>query len=106
MNGDMQGLLNLLTDDIVLTADGGGKARTGLKPIYGPDKVARGMLGYMRFLPSQIQASVKEVNGQLAIVGYLDGRPYGVMMLNIEGEHIRNIYSVLNPDKLRWLGVF
>src|SRR5436305_5443299 len=40
-SGDMQGLLNLLTDDIVFTADSGGKVRAGLKPVHGPDKVAR-----------------------------------------------------------------
>lgn len=104
MNGDMRGLLNLLTDDIVLTADGGGKARAGLKPIYGPDKVARGMLGNMRFIPSNVQTYVKEVNGQLTMVGYLDGRPYGIIILDIEGERVRNVYTVVNPDKLRWLG--
>jgi RNA polymerase sigma-70 factor, ECF subfamily len=103
-SGDMHGLLNLLTDDIVFIGDGGGKARAGLKPIHGPDKVARGTLGGLRWIPPGTQARIEEVNGQLAIVGYLDGHPYGVMMFDIEGERIRRIYTVLNPDKLRWLG--
>ncbi len=102
-NGDMQGLLGLLTDDIVFTGDGGGKVRVGLKPVHGPDKVARGMLGGLRFIPSEVQVRIEEVNKQPAIVGYLEGRPYGVILLEIEGEHIQHIYTVLNPDKLRWL---
>ncbi len=102
-NGDMQGLLNLLTDDIVFTGDGGGKAQAGLKPVHGPDKVARGTLGGMRFVSPDVQVHIAEINGQPAIVGYLDGRPYGVIILDIEGERIRNVYTVVNPDKLSWL---
>jgi RNA polymerase sigma-70 factor, ECF subfamily len=102
--GDMDGLLHLLTDDIVYTGDGGGKAPAGLKPIHGADKAARGMLGGLRGIPAGVQARIEEVNGQPAIVGYLDdGRPYGVVLFDIVGERIQNIYFVVNPDKLRGL---
>jgi RNA polymerase sigma-70 factor (ECF subfamily) len=101
-NGDMQGLLNLLTEDIVFTGDGGGKVRVGHK-VHGPDKVARGTLAGLRPLLSTMQPRIEEINGQPAIVGYVHGRPYGVVLLDIEGERIRNIYAVVNPDKLRWL---
>jgi RNA polymerase sigma-70 factor, ECF subfamily len=101
-DGDMQGLLNLLTDDIVLVGDGGGKAQAGLKPIHGADKVVRGFLGTLRKMPPT-HVGIEEINGQLAIVGYLKERPYGVALFDIEGERIRNIYTVVNPDKLHWL---
>jgi RNA polymerase sigma-70 factor (ECF subfamily) len=51
--------------------------------------------------PTQVR--VEEINGQLAIIGYLKDRPYGVVIFDIEGERIRNIYTVVNPDKLHWL---
>jgi RNA polymerase sigma-70 factor, ECF subfamily len=98
LGGDMQGLLNLLADDVVFAPDSGGKAWAGLKPVHGADKVARGVLGGRRFLPPGIQASIEEINGQPAIVGYVDGRPVIVLLLSIEGERIRNIYQVVNPD--------
>jgi RNA polymerase sigma-70 factor, ECF subfamily len=104
LDGDMQGLMNLLADDVVFASDSGGKAWGGLKPVHGADKVARGVLGGRRFLPASIQASIEEINGQPAIVGYVDGRPVIVLLLFIEGERIRNIYQVVNPDKLHWLG--
>ncbi len=103
LGGDMQGLLNLLADDVVFAADSGGKAWAGLKPVHGADKVARGVLGGRRFLPPGIQASIEEINGQPTIVGYVDGRSVIVLLLYIEGERIRNIYQVVNPDKLHWL---
>ena len=100
LGGDMQGLLNLLADDVVFVADSGGKAWGGPKPVHGADNVARGVLGGRRFLPPGIQGGIEEVNGQPAIVGYDDGRPVIVLLLDIEGERIRNIYQVTNPDKL------
>ncbi|WP_201393770.1 RNA polymerase sigma-70 factor [Ktedonobacter sp. SOSP1-85] len=100
--GDMQGLLNLLTEDIVFTGDSGGKVRLGHR-VRGRDKVAHGSIAGLRPLLSIMQSRREEVNGQPAIVGYVDGRPYGVLLLDIEGERIRNIYAVANPDKLRWL---
>ena len=104
VNGDMQGLLNLLAEDIVFIGDGGGKARAGLRPVQGAAKVARGMLGGLsKWLPSNVQTRIVEVNGQLAIVGYVHDRPFGVVLLDIERERVRRVYTILNPDKLRWL---
>jgi RNA polymerase sigma-70 factor (ECF subfamily) len=101
--GDMQGLLNLLTTDIVLTADGGGKAQAGLKPVYGADRVSRGFMGSMRKMPAGVVARVEEINGQPALVGYLDGRPDAVVLLEIEQDRVGRVYIVMNPDKLGWL---
>jgi RNA polymerase sigma-70 factor (ECF subfamily) len=101
-NGDMQGLLNLLAEDIVFTGDGGGKAPVALKPVHGRDKVARGTTGGMRFF-AEMQTRLAEVNGQPAIIGYRDGQPCGVLLCEITGEQISQIYAVVNPEKLRWL---
>lgn len=101
--GDMQGLLSMLADDIVLTGDGGGKARTALNPIFSPDKVSRGTFGMMRFMPAGIQADIEEINGQPAVVGYLDSQVWGVVQLAIEDGKIKRIFLTLNPDKLHWL---
>lgn len=101
--GDMQGLVHLLTEDIVFTGDGGGKVPVGHK-VRGPEKVARGTLTGLRPLLAMMQPGIEEINGQPAIVGYVEGRPYGVLLFDLEGERIRNMYAVLNPEKLRWLG--
>jgi RNA polymerase sigma-70 factor (ECF subfamily) len=103
-SGDLQGLLKLLTDDIVYTGDSGGKVATALKPVYGPDKVARGSLGgLLRVFPPGGKIRLLEVNGQPALVGYLHDVSFGVVLLEFEGEAIRRVYAVLNPDKLRWV---
>ena len=105
LNGDMQGLLGLLRSDIVSMGDSGGKAalKAGRMPIYGADKVSRGYLGALRSLPAGTITRVIEVNGQLAIVGYLNGKPIGAILFQIEDEQISRLYYVVNPDKLNWL---
>jgi RNA polymerase sigma-70 factor (ECF subfamily) len=54
-------------------------------------------------MPPGTEARIEEINGQPAITGYTDGQPYGVILLDIDGERIRHIYNVQNPDKLHWL---
>lgn len=65
--------------------------------------MARGTLAGLRPLLSYMQPGIEAINGQPAIVEYVDEQPYGVVLLEIEGEHIRRIYAVVNPDKLRWI---
>src|SRR5258707_1075122 len=68
-NGDLDGLLALLTDDIVAQSDSGGKTTSARLPIFGPDKVARFLLGILKKAPADYAVRLAVVNGQLAIVG-------------------------------------
>ena len=101
-NGDIQGLISLLAEDVIFIGDGGGKARVALKPVRGANKVARGTMGGLRFFVG-VQTRVVEVNGQPAVVGYLNGQPCGALLCEVDGEQIRHIYMMANPDKLRGL---
>jgi RNA polymerase sigma-70 factor, ECF subfamily len=104
--GDMEGLLALLSSDIVLYADGGGKATAVPNPIYGPDRVARFLFGARRkFMPDRVVTRVVQMNGQPGIVAYLDGRPFGALTIDVMGGRIFNIYIVRNPDKLERLPI-
>lgn len=105
LNGDMQGLLSLLSNDIVSVGDSGGKApfKAGRLPVYGPDKVLRGYLGALHSLPNGTTTRIIDLNGQPAFVGYLNEKPIGAILLQIEGEQITHLYYIVNPDKLKWL---
>jgi len=100
-SGDMDALLAIISSDIVLYADGGGKANAVPNPVYGAENVVRFLLGVRRkFLPTELIRRVVQINGKPGIVGYLNGRPYGVITINVVDGRIRNIYIVSNPDKL------
>jgi RNA polymerase sigma-70 factor (ECF subfamily) len=100
-SGDIDGLLALLTDDVVLHSDGGGRVPAALNPIYGPSKVARGILGLLRKVPPGLISRVAMVNGQPGIVNYLNGVPYAVVALDCVEGQIREIDLIVNPDKLQ-----
>ncbi len=103
LNGDVPGLLALLSPDVTCISDGGGNVVAARRPIYGADKVSRFLFGIYRAMPHDLTVDVATVNGNPAFVGYSAGRPYFVMAFELDGEKIRNIYSVRNPDKMRHL---
>jgi RNA polymerase sigma-70 factor, ECF subfamily len=100
-SGDMDGLVSLLSDDITLWSDGGGRVRAALNPIYGSDRVGRFLLGILREVPPDFVTSQGQINGQPGIVGFAGGHPMGVLTLDILDGRIRAIRIVVNPEKLR-----
>jgi RNA polymerase sigma-70 factor (ECF subfamily) len=104
--GDMQGLLDLLTDDVAFVGDGGGKAQALPEPLYGRDRVGRFLLGLFaraRHLGARIR--LVEVNGQPGALGLdADGRLINVLALDVVDGRVQAVRSVVNPDKLAHLG--
>lgn len=101
--GDMNGLLNLLTEDIVLYTDGGGVVHAARNPIYGPAKVARFLVGVMNKTPEHFSVEFVSLNGQPGMVAYLDGQPFTTLTLDIREGKLQNLYLVANPAKLAGL---
>ncbi len=103
-SGNMDGLLALLSFDVVLHSDGGGKAPAFPLPIYGPNKVARAVVQGLRTLLSlkPVQRIV-QVNGEPGIVSYVNGRAQSVFTLQVTDGRIEAIFIVTNPKKLSHL---
>ena len=105
--GDLAGLEALLTHDVVLTGDGGGKVPALARSLRGRNRVARTLLTWMRVASRVPDLTLRptEVNGGPGVVT-LDGqqRLISVWSLEIAGGEIRSIGSVVNPDKLAHLG--
>jgi RNA polymerase sigma-70 factor (ECF subfamily) len=102
--GDVGALARLLAKDAVALSDGGGKARAALRPVVGPDRVARLVVGLARKAPPDVALALREFNGTPALVFTLGGRPYMVLQLETDGVEVRTVASVINPDKLRHVG--
>jgi RNA polymerase sigma-70 factor, ECF subfamily len=100
-NGDLNGLVALLSRDVVFHSDGGGKAAAVPNLVCGSDNVARAVLGGLKKLvPQNLVSRMAEINGEPGVVGYVNGRPFSVLTLDIADGFIRNIYIVTNPEKL------
>ncbi|MDQ3183795.1 MAG: RNA polymerase sigma-70 factor [Actinomycetota bacterium] len=101
MSGDMEGLLGILSEDVTLWSDGGGKVAAAPYPIYGSEKVARFLVGVLRTVPPGFFAHPARINGEPGVVGFVDGRPTGVVALDVAEDRIHGVRIVVNPDKLR-----
>jgi len=100
-SGDMEGLVALLSSDVVLHSDGGGKAVAVPNVIHGVNNVARGALGGLqKLVPKNLVNRLAQINGEPGIVSYLNGKPYSVVTLDTSEEKIRAIYVLTNPEKL------
>jgi RNA polymerase sigma-70 factor (ECF subfamily) len=107
VDGDLDGLLALLAEDITVWADGGGKVPgAALKPVRGPTPVARFILGIMRrVVPAGTTLRPAEINGQPGFIAYVSGRPLSALILDIRDGRIHTIYAIGNPDKLQTLPI-
>jgi RNA polymerase sigma-70 factor (ECF subfamily) len=105
-DGDVAGLVELLASDVVVVGDGGGTSPSWRRPIVGPDRVARLLVGlrrHSRELGGEFRRA--ELNGQPGLMVLDDtGRLMYVMTLDVADGVVQTIRSVINPDKLRHLG--
>src|SRR5216683_3998216 len=99
--GETTALMNLLSEDVTLWADGGGKIKqAALRPIAGRDAVARFSLGTKRFWPENSRVELEEVNGQAALIIRAGGQVFSVLTIDVEQGQIQAIRIIANPEKL------
>lgn len=102
--GDLDSLTNLLVEDVTIWADSGGRITGAARqPIHGRDKVAPALIGLVSRAPAGTTVEMIEVNGFPALLVRLKGQIMGVLTLEVEGEFIRAMRNVANPDKLAYL---
>jgi RNA polymerase sigma-70 factor (ECF subfamily) len=100
-NGDLEGLEALLSKDVVLHSDGGGKAVAVPNRIHGSGKVARGVIGALKkLIPKEVVRRMAQINGTPGLVSHLNGKPFSVLTLDVSNGRITAIYLVTNPEKL------
>ncbi|NUP45766.1 MAG: RNA polymerase sigma-70 factor [Catenulispora sp.] len=109
VGGDIRPLLELLSPEVTLVADGGGVITAARRPVLGPDHVARFVLGivekYSKLMEDgadlRIDVVPGGVNGAPAIVAFLDGKVLYVYTLDLDEQgRIRTVFGMANPEKL------
>jgi RNA polymerase sigma-70 factor (TIGR02957 family) len=104
--GDMDGLFAMLSEDIVLYSDGGGKVMAAIKPITSSQRVLAFIQGLASKGAGEGDVRLVKVNGQLGFVLSSPSDPYPtVMSIEFKNDRIQRIYLVRNPDKLRHLNL-
>ena len=104
--GDLAALEEMLAADVVVYGDGGGKAPSWPKPIYGRERVAKLIAGTLKQVKEfGVTLRAAHINGQPGVV-FLDDedRIGAVMSVDVADGLVQTIRGVTNPDKLEHLG--
>jgi RNA polymerase sigma-70 factor (ECF subfamily) len=107
-SGDLNALTQMLATDVRVVTDGGGKVPAALNVIEGADRAAQFLVDVTRKRPGawwreDFRPRFAMING---LPGIIVEAPEGAVQtaaFEIEGDVIRALYVVRNPDKLRHL---
>ncbi|GAA0853848.1 RNA polymerase sigma-70 factor [Streptosporangium amethystogenes subsp. fukuiense] len=105
--GDINTLMELLSPDITLWTDGGGKVRQALRPVVGAQTVAAwfaavGKVTYQGVEPADMNAELVEINGGPGMVFSGPGRVIATVTFDFDADgRITTIHNIANPDKLQ-----
>jgi RNA polymerase sigma-70 factor, ECF subfamily len=97
---NMNNLLELVSENITIFSDGGGKVKAAIRPIATFSNVLAFLYGIVKKTPEGFYFHIKNVNGQPAIVNYSNGTLHSIISFYICDGIIREIFITLNPEKL------
>ncbi len=109
--GDQSALSDVLAEDAVLIVDPGkhpepfGRLRQVGKPVVGRRRVVALIAAFR----AQERAALLEhvectLNGQPAMISFLDGRPLAAVFLSVAEGRVRHVFFQADPDRLHRLG--
>ncbi|MEU4700947.1 RNA polymerase sigma-70 factor [Nonomuraea dietziae] len=101
--GDLDALMEMLAPEVTLWSDGGGRSSVASpRPVKGRDKVARLLVSSAAEQAEGLDIQYRDVNGDPSAVVFALNAPFAVMVVDLtpDGEQVRDIYVVSNPDKL------
>ncbi|MGW7549118.1 RNA polymerase sigma-70 factor [Streptomyces sp. NPDC054770] len=99
-NGDLPVLEEILTEDVVSYADGGGIRGASKIPVFGRPHVSRYLAAFApRFWP-QSQVRWVEANGRPAVLVSASGTAVALLSADVSERGIERLLWVLNPAKL------
>jgi RNA polymerase sigma-70 factor (ECF subfamily) len=109
VGGDVAPLLEMLSPEVTVIADGGGVVSAATRPVVGLDHVARFLLGitqkYARYVEDgmdiRVEVAPTGINGYPALIAYADDKVLYVYALDLDEDgRIRTVFAMANPEKL------
>jgi RNA polymerase sigma-70 factor (ECF subfamily) len=102
-DGDLEAFEELLADDAILYADGGGKVTAARRPLIGPTRIGHAFTAITRKLRRRgvVDTQRVTVNGQPGrILRMPDGTVSEVLSIDVVGGRIQTVRITRNPEKL------
>ena len=99
-NGDRAAMKAMMSDDVQLVADGGGKVTSFQHILYGAGRVAGVYWALENQNPLQVEYRAALINGEPGLLRYVGGKIESAQSFIIEGDRIAAVFIMRNPDKL------
>jgi len=99
-SGERAAIRALLSDDAMAIGDGGGKVPAVAGGMHGGERVTNLFWAQFLRLGPRLQYRPAVINGEPGLLRFLDGQLETAMAIVTDGERIRSIYAIRNPDKL------
>lgn len=100
--GDVAGLMELLSPDVVMLTDGGGLRSAALRPVEGAEKVLGFLSGLLSTRVGRMSTmEPRRLNGETAVAVHSPAGLEGVWFMSVQDGRITEILGVRNPEKLR-----
>jgi len=102
--GDVQGVLDRVSPDVVCTSDGGPHRRAARRPVVTGPRVARFLINLASRYKGRMTATPVSVNGDAGYVVEVDGEIDQILSCAVDDGRVTAIRIMRNPDKLRLVG--
>jgi len=102
--GDVQGVLDRVSPDVVCTSDGGPHRRAARRPVVTGPRVARFLINLASRYEGRMTATPVSVNGDAGYVVEVDGEIDQILSCAVDDGRVTAIRIMRNPDKLRLVG--
>jgi RNA polymerase sigma-70 factor (ECF subfamily) len=110
--GDLEGLISLLQEDIVMVTDGGGTSlkvngrtiHALRKPLYGKETVAKFVITIIQNVQKNVpgfSTKIMLVNNMPSLACFTNNKPLSLITLEIRNDVITNIFVHSSKEKLK-----
>ena len=98
--GEFKAIKSLLVEDAELVGDGGGRVTSFPKPMVGGQRIAQLFYASNLRYRSGLRIELASINGQLAVLRYINDALESVQSIETDGERITRVRVQRNPAKL------
>jgi RNA polymerase sigma-70 factor (ECF subfamily) len=99
-SGDRAAMKAMMSDEVQLVADGGGKVNSFLRMLRGAGRVAGVFWSLEHRNPGLVTYRQARVNGEPGLLRYVGGKLESAQSFLVEDGRIVSVFIVRNPDKL------
>ncbi len=105
--GDMNGLVSMMDEDVIAYTDGGGVVSAAVRPVHGAERIATVILHLATKAAEEgpLDMTMERLNGTWALVIKQGGAIHSIHFITGAGGKVQRVYAMRNPQKMAHLEV-